>query len=81
MKRKSFNINNLVLLFLVASEREEIGRVIKNLLVGQEGEGIRQRMKKLKGAAADALKDDGSSSTMTLTQLALKWKNLSLGVA
>ncbi|KAH1086342.1 hypothetical protein AAZX31_07G104900 [Glycine max] len=62
-------------------EREEIGRVIKNLLVGQEGEGIRQRMKKLKGAAADALKDDGSSSTMTLTQLALKWKNLSLGVA
>ena len=35
-------------------EREEIGRVIKNLLVGQEGEGIRQRMKKLKGVAADA---------------------------
>ncbi|TKY68957.1 UDP-glycosyltransferase 72B1 [Spatholobus suberectus] len=61
-------------------EREEIARVIKNLMVGEEGQGIRQRMKKLKDVAADALKEDGSS-TMTLTQLALKWKSLSLEVA
>ncbi|XP_027337151.1 hydroquinone glucosyltransferase-like [Abrus precatorius] len=52
-------------------EREEIAEVIKNLMVGEEGKEIRQRMKKLKSAANDALKEDGSS-TRTLTQLALK---------
>ena len=59
-------------------ERGEIAEVIKNLMVGEEGKGTRQRMKELKGAAADAIKEDGTS-TKTLTQLALKWKNL--GVA
>ncbi|KAL2319937.1 hypothetical protein Fmac_028906 [Flemingia macrophylla] len=61
-------------------EREEVAKVIQNLIVGEEGEEIRQRMKKLEGVATDALKDDGSS-TITLTQLAHKWRGLSLGVA
>ncbi|XP_020206342.1 hydroquinone glucosyltransferase [Cajanus cajan] len=61
-------------------EREEVARVIKNLMVGEEGEEIRKRMKKLEDAAANALKDDGSS-TRTLTQLVHKWKRLTLGVA
>ncbi|KAK7287002.1 hypothetical protein RJT34_22399 [Clitoria ternatea] len=59
-------------------EREEIAKVIKNLMVGEEGKGIRQGMENLKVAADNALKEDGSS-TRTLTQLALKWT--SLGVA
>ncbi|KAK8464682.1 hypothetical protein PHAVU_010G053500 [Phaseolus vulgaris] len=57
-------------------EREEITGIIRNLMVGEEGKEIRQRMKNLKDVADDALKDDGSS-TVTLTQLALKWKSLS----
>lgn len=56
-------------------EREEIREVVKNLMVGEEGQGIRERMENLKGDAIDALKENGSSS-MTLTQLALKWNNL-----
>ncbi|KAK7277111.1 hypothetical protein RIF29_18261 [Crotalaria pallida] len=59
-------------------EREEAAEVIKNLMVGEESMGIRQRMKELKGAAAKAVKEDGSS-TRALSELALKWK--SLGVA
>ncbi|RHN49754.1 putative phenol beta-glucosyltransferase [Medicago truncatula] len=56
-------------------EREEIAKVVKNLMVGEEGKEIHQRMEKLKGNAIDALKENGSS-TMTLTHLALKWKSL-----
>ncbi|CAJ1948149.1 unnamed protein product [Sphenostylis stenocarpa] len=71
--RPNVNENGIV-------EREEICGVIRNLMVGEEGKRIRQRMKILKDVAVDALKDDGSS-TVTLTQLALKWKSLSLGDA
>ncbi|KAK2352496.1 hydroquinone glucosyltransferase [Trifolium repens] len=56
-------------------EREEIAKVVKNLMVGEEGKGIRERMEKLKGDAIDALKENGSS-TRTLTQLAFKWESL-----
>ncbi|KAE9611230.1 hypothetical protein Lal_00011986 [Lupinus albus] len=59
-------------------EREEVAMVIKNIMVGEEGKGIRQRMKELKDAADNAVKQDGSS-TRTLAELVLKWK--SLGVA
>ncbi|XP_047181471.1 hydroquinone glucosyltransferase-like [Vigna umbellata] len=59
-------------------EREEISRIIRKLMVGEEGKEIIHRMKILKDAAVDAIKDEGSS-TVTLTQLALKWKSLSLG--
>ena len=59
-------------------ERAEIAEVIKNLMVGEEGKGTRLRIKELERAAADAIKEDGTS-TRTLAHLALKWK--SLGVA
>lgn len=55
--------------------REEIAEVIKNLMVGEEGKGIRQRMRELKGAAVDALEENGSS-TRTLSELVLKWKSV-----
>ncbi|KAF7825203.1 hydroquinone glucosyltransferase-like [Senna tora] len=57
-------------------EKEEIGRVIKCVMEdGEEGEGIRRRMKELRDAAACALMEDGSS-TKTLSNLALKWRKL-----
>jgi len=55
-------------------EREEIAKVVKNLMVGEDGMKICQRMEKLKGHAIDALKKNGSS-TRTFTQLALKLKS------
>ncbi|KAG4956890.1 hypothetical protein JHK82_042607 [Glycine max] len=42
-------------------EKEEIARVVKDLMLGDEGKGIHQRIGKLKDAAADALKEHGSS--------------------
>ncbi|PNX92419.1 hydroquinone glucosyltransferase-like protein [Trifolium pratense] len=56
-------------------ERIEIAEVIKCLIVGEEGEKLRNRMKELKEAANSALKEDGSS-TKSFSQLAFKWKNL-----
>ncbi|KAJ1439614.1 UDP-glycosyltransferase family, conserved site [Sesbania bispinosa] len=56
-------------------ERVEIAKVIKCLMEGEEGGKLRQRMKELKEAATNALKEDGSS-TKTLSQLILKWKTL-----
>ncbi|KAG6666779.1 hypothetical protein I3843_01G051900 [Carya illinoinensis] len=54
--------------------REEIARIAKALMKGEEGKGVRTRMKDLKDAASKALSEDGSS-TKTLSELALKWKN------
>ncbi|KAF5464445.1 hypothetical protein F2P56_014519 [Juglans regia] len=54
--------------------REEIARIAKALMEGEEGKGVRSRMKDLKGAASKALSEDGSS-TKALSELALKWKN------
>ncbi|KAL4294114.1 hypothetical protein AHAS_Ahas18G0195700 [Arachis hypogaea] len=56
-------------------ERGEVAEVIKNLMIGDEGKEIRQRMRELKGSAEDAI-NEGGSSTRTLTQLVPKWKNL-----
>ncbi|XP_028801496.1 hydroquinone glucosyltransferase-like [Neltuma alba] len=58
-------------------EKEEISRVIKCIMEDgdEEGEEIRRRMKELKDAASCALMEDGSS-TKTLSNLALKWRNL-----
>ncbi|XP_054782352.1 hydroquinone glucosyltransferase-like [Prosopis cineraria] len=55
--------------------RDDIAMVIKRVMVGDEGIGIRATMKVLRNAATDALKQDGSSS-MILSQLAMQWKNL-----
>ncbi|TKY68847.1 UDP-glycosyltransferase 72B1 [Spatholobus suberectus] len=66
--RPRVNENDLV-------EREEIADVVKRLMQGKEGREMSKRMKELKEAATNALKEDGSS-TKTLCQLAFKWKNL-----
>ena len=56
-------------------QREEIVKVIKCLMEGEEGGKMSGRMNELKEAATNALKEDGSS-TKTLSLLALKWKSL-----
>lgn len=53
--RPKFNENGI-------AEREEVAEVVKGLMVGEEGNEIRRRIEKLKDAAADALKEDGSST-------------------
>ncbi|KAK4267885.1 hypothetical protein QN277_024610 [Acacia crassicarpa] len=55
-------------------EGEEIAKLVKSLMEGEEGKEIRKRMMDLRDASTNALKEDGSS-TMTLSQVALKWKN------
>ncbi|XP_014497013.1 hydroquinone glucosyltransferase-like [Vigna radiata var. radiata] len=44
------------------AEREEIAEVIKGLMVGEQGRLIRGRIEKLRDAAAEALKEHGSST-------------------
>ncbi|CAJ2664928.1 unnamed protein product [Trifolium pratense] len=56
-------------------ERVEVAKVIKCLMEGKEGEKLRNNMKELKEVASNAVKEDGSS-TKTISQLALKWRNL-----
>ncbi|KAF7809513.1 hydroquinone glucosyltransferase-like [Senna tora] len=56
--------------------RDEIAKVIKCLMEDEEGEEIKKRMKGLKDAAVNAVKDDGSS-TKALLEVALKWTNFS----
>ncbi|TXG63000.1 hypothetical protein EZV62_009994 [Acer yangbiense] len=54
--------------------REEIAKVLKCLFEGEEGVEIRERMKRLKEAAAMAVSEEGSS-THSLSELVLKWKS------
>ncbi|XP_057450777.1 hydroquinone glucosyltransferase-like [Lotus japonicus] len=56
-------------------ERVEVAEVVKCLMEREEGGKLHRRMKELKEAASNALKEDGSS-TKTLSQLILKWKKL-----
>ncbi|KAI9078473.1 hypothetical protein K1719_039569 [Acacia pycnantha] len=60
-------------------EREEISKLVKSLMEGEEGREIRQRMNDLRDASANALKIDGSSTKM-LSEVALKWRNSSNGI-
>ncbi|CAJ2664926.1 unnamed protein product [Trifolium pratense] len=66
--RPRFHENGIV-------ERVEIAELIKSLMEGEVGGKLRNNMKELKEAANSAHKEDGSS-TKTLSQLALKWRNL-----
>ncbi|KAF8413298.1 hypothetical protein HHK36_001276 [Tetracentron sinense] len=54
--------------------REEIAKVVKGLLEGEEGKKIRNKMRDLKDAASNVLREDGSS-TKSLSEVAHKWKN------
>ena len=65
--RPKANEKNLV-------DREEIAKVIKSLMVGEDGKKIHSRMKDLKIAAEKALSPNGSS-TKALADLALHWTN------
>ncbi|GAB4861624.1 hypothetical protein Ancab_036874 [Ancistrocladus abbreviatus] len=51
--------------------REEIAKVVKELIVGEEGKGVRQRMQELRIAANNAYSEDGAS-TKALAEWALK---------
>uniref|UniRef100_A0A7N2LFF7 Glycosyltransferase n=1 Tax=Quercus lobata TaxID=97700 RepID=A0A7N2LFF7_QUELO len=55
-------------------DREEIAKVVKGLMVGEEGKKVRNRMKDIKIAAEKALSADGSS-TKALSELASQWTN------
>lgn len=55
-------------------EKDEISKVIKSLMTGEEGKTLRLKAKELEAAAKAALGENGSSSQM-LAQLALKWKS------
>jgi hydroquinone glucosyltransferase len=50
------------------AEREEIAKVVRDLMLGEERSGIQQRIEELKDVAASALEEDGSS-TRALSQL------------
>ena len=65
--RPKANEKNLV-------DREEIAKVIKSLMVGEDGKKIHSRMKDLKIAAEKALSPNGSS-TKALADLASHWIN------
>ncbi|KAL2336872.1 hypothetical protein Fmac_011318 [Flemingia macrophylla] len=65
--RPKFNENGL-------AEREDIAQVVQDVMVGEEGNEIRSRIEKLKVAAADALKEDGSS-TRALYQFGTQMAN------
>uniref|UniRef100_A0A1J3E2S8 Glycosyltransferase n=1 Tax=Noccaea caerulescens TaxID=107243 RepID=A0A1J3E2S8_NOCCA len=53
--------------------REEVARVVKGLMEGEEGKGVRNRMKEMKEGACRVLKDDGSSRK-ALSLVVSKWK-------
>ena len=55
--------------------REEIARVIKRIMEGDEGLEMCKRMKELSDAAAIALSKN-SSSIKALSSLAQKWQNI-----
>ncbi|KAH1081023.1 hypothetical protein J1N35_020784 [Gossypium stocksii] len=56
-------------------EREEMAKVIKCLMKGDQGLIIREEMSKYKDAAAKAVSESGSS-TKALSQLVVKWKDM-----
>ena len=54
--------------------RDEIAKAVKVLMEGEEGKGVRNRMKDLKEAAAKVLSENGSS-TKALSEVANMWRN------
>ncbi|KAL7203845.1 hypothetical protein ACSBR2_016990 [Camellia fascicularis] len=54
--------------------REEIAKVVKSLMEGENGKKVRQRMERFKDVAAKVLSEEGSSRK-SLSKLASKWTN------
>ncbi|KAK3042848.1 hypothetical protein RJ639_001121 [Escallonia herrerae] len=67
-------INELALGLEMSGQREEIGKVVNDLMKGEEGIRLRKKMKELKDAGTNALSKNGSSSK-SLSRLAIKLKN------
>ncbi|XVE77257.1 hypothetical protein DITRI_Ditri13aG0047600 [Diplodiscus trichospermus] len=59
--------------------RDEIAKVVKGLMEGEEGKNVRNRMKDLKDAAEKVLSENGSTSK-ALFELANKWRNQAAGI-
>ncbi|XP_058221681.1 hydroquinone glucosyltransferase-like [Rhododendron vialii] len=55
-------------------EREEIARVVKELMEGEEGKKVREKLNGLQDAAGKVLNKGGSSAN-SLSELAFGWKN------
>lgn len=55
-------------------EREEIAKVVRGLMEGEEGKEIYKRMEHLKIVAANAIKEDGSS-TKALSEVTANWRD------
>ncbi|XP_043694290.1 hydroquinone glucosyltransferase-like [Telopea speciosissima] len=53
--------------------QEEIAKVVRSLMEGEEGQSVRSRMRELKDAAARVLSEEGSS-TLSLSEVAQKWR-------
>ncbi|KAH0938830.1 hypothetical protein HID58_006291 [Brassica napus] len=53
--------------------REEVARVVKGLMEGEEGKGVRNKMKEMKEGASRVLNDTGTS-TKALNLVTFKWK-------
>lgn len=58
-------------------EGVQVANVVKGLMEGEEGKGIRSRMRDLKDAAAKTLAENGAS-TKFLDELASKWKTTTI---
>ncbi|KAJ1421240.1 UDP-glycosyltransferase family, conserved site [Sesbania bispinosa] len=57
------------------AEREEIANIIRDLMESEEGREIQKRMEHLMNAAANAIKE-GGSSTRTLSEVAANWRGI-----
>ncbi|PON67268.1 UDP-glucuronosyl/UDP-glucosyltransferase [Parasponia andersonii] len=55
-------------------KREEIAKVVKSIIEGEEGKKLRNRIEELKEAAAKTLSPDGAS-TRALYEAVTRWKN------
>ncbi|XP_043694291.1 hydroquinone glucosyltransferase-like [Telopea speciosissima] len=53
--------------------QEEIAKVVRSLMEGEEGQSVRSRMRELKDTAARVLSEEGSS-TQSLSEVAQKWR-------
>ncbi|KAF7825183.1 hydroquinone glucosyltransferase-like [Senna tora] len=51
--------------------REEIAKVVRMLMEGEEGKEARKRMEELRDAASNALEEEGGSSRRTLSEFAM----------
>lgn len=54
--------------------REEIGRVVRELMEGERGKAVRDKVRELREAGGKALEKEGSSY-VALAEVVSKWKS------